>query len=394
MSDNLDMNQEKNVVDETNATTPASIYSADYVDNTPKKAVEPLVGIPEADKFGYTEPKNALQRFREKHALGCALIVFAVVLAIMLLSQLLSGLAIGIYYAATGKDELNITENYVAMAISELIPLTVGIVLANVLGIANIFKEKKKSFGAGLVPGLYILIVGAINAVIQCGSIISTGNYRWGNPVNVLVSLILCALVGFAEEIVFRGVIGEIIYRKYANSGLGIWFAAIMTSVLFGGIHLVNISAGASVIGVIVQVVAVVAEGLLFTAVYFRTRNIYVAAFLHGFLDFCAFLPITIFDTGDNLVSTIGSYSPMMLVGMIPYIGVSCLIFRNPKLREMLGRTDIRADKATKNRFRITVIIVGVILLGFWCWGFVDYMKYIYEMVMEATPDLMNGIGL
>lgn len=66
----------------------------------------------------------------------------------------------------------------------------------------------------------------------------------------------VCACFGgvFLEESIFRGLILPTLYRKYSSKKHGVFLAALISSLLFGVTHLVNLLAGASVGAVIMQI--------------------------------------------------------------------------------------------------------------------------------------------
>ena len=59
--------------------------------------------------------------------------------------------------------------------------------------------------------------------------------------------LILCLFVGLFEELIFRGVIFSVIAGYFSKDKKGLIKTFIVSSVVFGGIHIFNIAAGAGV---------------------------------------------------------------------------------------------------------------------------------------------------
>lgn len=96
--------------------------------------------------------------------------------------------------------------------------------------------------------------------------------------------LILACLVGFVEETFFRG----LMLRSLAT--LGLWRAAIISSALFGLMHLQNLLFGAELPGTLLQVAYAAAMGFGFAAVTLRTGAIWPLVIIHALIDFAAFV--------------------------------------------------------------------------------------------------------
>lgn len=89
------------------------------------------------------------------------------------------------------------------------------------------------------------------------------------------------ALVGVAEEFIFRGVIAQSLLERFGTGRAGVWKACLLSGLLFGAAHLTNLLSSAP-FGVLMQCVFAASLGTLFAAIYFRTGNLWVTVFLHG----------------------------------------------------------------------------------------------------------------
>lgn len=96
----------------------------------------------------------------------------------------------------------------------------------------------------------------------------------------------LAALVGFVEEVAFRG----LLLRWLAPSGL--WRAAVVSSVAFGVAHLVNLLSGADLGATLVQVGYATALGFAFAAVALRTGVLWPLIIIHALMDVAGFLTV------------------------------------------------------------------------------------------------------
>jgi len=93
--------------------------------------------------------------------------------------------------------------------------------------------------------------------------------------------VVLCLLVGLAEEYIFRGILVSLFLKLLHNNAFG---AVIGSSIMFGLIHLMNLKS--LPIGYVSgQVIFAAAVGLLFGTIYVKTRNLLIVILLHAFRD-------------------------------------------------------------------------------------------------------------
>ncbi len=101
------------------------------------------------------------------------------------------------------------------------------------------------------------------------------------NPVQLMMLVIFTAMIGFAEEALCRGVmLGAFLPR-------GALRAAIISSLVFGSMHLIQIYYGASIAMGLLYVVYAGLIGFGFAALYIRLGGaIWPLIFAHGLFDF------------------------------------------------------------------------------------------------------------
>jgi membrane protease YdiL (CAAX protease family) len=91
-------------------------------------------------------------------------------------------------------------------------------------------------------------------------------------------------LVGFVEEVVFRGMMLQALLIR------GPWQAAIISSLIFGCAHALNLLSGANVVATLLQIGAAMALGFMFAALALRTHTILPLIVAHGLINFFGFL--------------------------------------------------------------------------------------------------------
>ena len=104
-----------------------------------------------------------------------------------------------------------------------------------------------------------------------------------------------CLAIGLFEEAAFRGVALLMLAEKRRGTTKGLFVSILLSSAVFGVIHLANILTGANPGAVILQIGYSFLIGAMCSVVLFKTANLWLCVLLHAVYDF-----------GGNLVSTLG----------------------------------------------------------------------------------------
>lgn len=123
-------------------------------------------------------------------------------------------------------------------------------------------------------PALYLLFFALLPAVL-------------GLPAadTLLFIALNTALVGLSEEWMFRGVLFQGL-----RSRLSMWPAILLTSLLFGAVHVLNVITTGQLAEAAVQAVAAFMSGMLLIALLIRTGSIWVPITYHALWDFGTFV--------------------------------------------------------------------------------------------------------
>lgn len=140
----------------------------------------------------------------------------------------------------------------------------------------DIFKFNLTTFIYGLWLGSFIFIVILLNILTNIETI-RTIDFTLTTIVLLLLSNIT---IGLFEEILCRG----IIFNAFLKNNTPVC-AALISSCLFGVVHLLNLTHSNDYIGTITQVMYAMFLGMLFAAIYYVTKNIWSVIFLHSALD-------------------------------------------------------------------------------------------------------------
>ena len=130
----------------------------------------------------------------------------------------------------------------------------------------------------------------------------------WGGGIDfekesglILANLFLAINVVFAEEIYFRGIICNLWLEKSVKK------AVIVSSILFGICHLMNVLGGASPVETSLQICFAFTYGIVFALIFIISKSIWPCILLHAFHDSCSFLSLE------------GSMQMNILIGMVQF---------------------------------------------------------------------------
>jgi len=129
------------------------------------------------------------------------------------------------------------------------------------------------------LPLLLLVIVSKISEITSLG-------IHGSDPNFILTGLFIYVAGGFMEEAVFRGLVLRTLLP------LGLVRAAILSSMIFAVVHVLNLAAGANLANTLLQVVVTFLMGLAFVAPLAVTRNIWPLIFIHALNNFGGYLAV------------------------------------------------------------------------------------------------------
>ncbi len=176
---------------------------------------------------------------------------------------------------------------YLALAVKMGVIFILGYSLIkkfNIFSLAGVSKKEKWNFQElNLIP-VYLFVLGIMSVVTQDPSTV--------NLLNVLLLLVACLMVGFAEEFLFRGYIQSTLLKRFVHWDKGIFISVGLSSLCFGILHFINIFTGAGLIRVMIQVVYATFIGFFFGALLLKTNKLVPIAITHGLINFFFSLPL------------------------------------------------------------------------------------------------------
>ena len=190
-------------------------------------------------------------------------------------------------------------------------------------------------FAASMFLGLF-----GLSRLLNSGVTISA--FQW----ILMIGHVL--LVGFCEEVMFRGLIQRALHRLFGEDSFGhVFLAVLCNGIIFGCMHLFNMDRGNPMLATIHQVGITCFMGMLFGAIYYRTgKNIWYMMILHALYDLLGLIVNGRASgaTLNNVLDTTGGSMSLLavLIAIAVWGGVNTLgtlfILRPKKLNPLLEK--------------------------------------------------------
>lgn len=147
------------------------------------------------------------------------------------------------------------------------------------------------------------------------------------NSTIIMFVFINTMMVGFSEEVMFRGAM----YRAFEGV-MRTWPAILLTCLLFGAVHTLNVFITGDLLPAVIQSVAAAMSGLVFMAILIRTGSIWPAIIYHGLWDCFIFLMTTSVASDLSLANTeapgsASLYAPILF--NLPNVAFALIMLRN-----------------------------------------------------------------
>ena len=268
-----------------------------------------------------------LKRLRTAHPIVFCVLAEVVFLASLFVTDLIFTIVLVLLRA-----DFSALDTYLYSTLQELVGALIAVLFLVRTDRAGLLRRRGSGFFNGLLVGMYPLVFIGYNTF---------GSLLLGRPENgtlqpavrICTFLANMAMVGVAEEFIFRGVIAQTLLEHFGTSRAGVWKACLLSGVLFGAAHLTNIL-GSAPFGVLMQCVFAASLGTLFAAVYFRTGNLWVTVFLHGAMDISSMLIGGLYGT-TTVAEAVSGYDASMLLSVLLYLIPTAFLLRRKKLPEV-----------------------------------------------------------
>jgi membrane protease YdiL (CAAX protease family) len=248
-----------------------------------------------------------LKRLRAKHPVG-----FCVLSEVLFLGSLLLASYLIVFALVLFGVDLERVDSYFLSAVQEAVGMVVALVILGRTGKMYLLRRRGSGFFNGLLVGMYplVLIGYSLYTKLMFGM---PEDGRLQPAFSIFSFFLSMALVGVAEEFIFRGVIAQSLLERFGTGRAGVWKACLLSGLLFGAAHLTNLLSSAP-FGVLMQCVFAASLGTLFAAIYFRTGNLWVT---------------------EDVAESISGYDASMMLSILIYLIPTLFLLRKKKIGEV-----------------------------------------------------------
>lgn len=195
--------------------------------------------------------------------------------------------------------------------------------IKSISGLSNSYKWTFKYFN--IIP-IYLIVLGVLSAMAYDLTQIQMQD--------LLLLLLACMIVGFAEEFLFRGVLQSMFLKTYHNKKRGLLLSVLFPAIIFGLFHLINLTNNPNVMAVVMQVVFATFIGFFFGVLVLKTNKIIPVAITHGLINFSFSL---LFLPGLNVEEPTGfSLAPIILT--LPLFIIGLLVIKKVKTEDVVDK--------------------------------------------------------
>ena len=277
----------------------------------------------------------------------------------------------------------------VFFVIAEILLIIFMLIVLVIFGNSYVFREKKVGFFKGLIIGLPMVLFSLY--LLSDSALYAIHGLNIANLINLVA---LCAGVGIAEEFLCRAWLQNEFIERFGSTNKGVIMSIFLSSIVFGAMHITNgLFTSQTMFETLMQIMQAVGSGMLLGAIYYKTKNIWVNSFIHGFFDFAIMLAeVNLIKDCTNVYTTLeqgisGILSTIIIIGF--YVG--CAFFA---LSSKEGQTFYKKDQLKKKRtISIIVCIVSLILLPISGFFFKEDVGVCYTYKDEIINDVFD-IGI
>ena len=169
-----------------------------------------------------------LKRLRTAHPIVFCVLAEVVFLASLFVTDLIFTIVLVLLRA-----DFSALDTYLYSTLQELVGALVAVLFLVRTDRAGLLRRRGSGVFNGLLVGMYPLVFIGYNTF---------GSLLLGRPENgtlqpavrICTFLANMAMVGVAEEFIFRGVIAQALLEHFGTSRAGVWKACLLSGVLFG----------------------------------------------------------------------------------------------------------------------------------------------------------------
>lgn len=266
-----------------------------------------------------------MNELRKNHAIAYSALAVAAGMIIALLVDVLTEAAI-----AAGAPGAFSAASAILVKIT---PIIVAVVFLALTGKLGLIRPRAAGFGRGLACGAPLLALFCLMGLYALANVVE-GDVQFDGGI-VAKALFYFLLVGIGEEFLARAVAAETLLEHFGTTHAGIVKACVVSGVIFGAMHVVNLFGGMDPAGVVVQMLSTAGAGMVFAAIYFRCGNLWATVVLHALWD-ASLLAATVSSKGVDAVSSAGGGNPAgSIVFLVVLVLIALFLLRKKKTAQV-----------------------------------------------------------
>ena len=267
-----------------------------------------------------------MAEFRKNHPVAYAVIAVAVGMVAALLVNWLTDMA-----CAAGLPDALAAASAILV---KLVPIIIAVAFLTATGRIGLIRPRSAGFGRGLACGAVLLAFFGVMGLYAVANV-ATGEAKINLPI-IAKALFYFLLVGIGEEFLARAVAGETLLEHFGLTHDGIVKACVVSGIIFGAMHVVNIFTGADVPSVALQMLTTAGAGMLFGAIYFRSSNLWACVLLHMLWDSALFAATTSASFAKAASTSVGGGNPVGGVIFAAFlVGISLFLLRKGRTEQV-----------------------------------------------------------
>ena len=171
-------------------------------------------------------------------------------------------------------------------------------------------------------------------------------------PIHYVLFALNCIFVGLFEEVIFRGIAFSLLAGCFTKDRNGFLKTYVLSSLIFGAVHLLNVFFGAGIGPTLLQTGYTVLTGGLFAFAFIKTKNILFSALTHAVYNFAGLLFTA--EQGLGVGSAIFYLPNVLVMATVSLLVGSFILYKvwtypEDERRELYENLGFGVDNSSKN---------------------------------------------
>lgn len=154
----------------------------------------------------------------------------------------------------------------------------------------------------------------------------------------MVLFLLHVLFVGIGEELLFRGILQNAMHEYFGEDSLKkLYKAIILSSTLFGMVHLVNVFKGVTFLSAFFQALVAIPVGGGLGAMYYRSnKNLWVCIIAHASVDMNSFIASGVL-SGTTITESINEMDYAQIITFILFVVVDMYVLRKSVMKKRMA---------------------------------------------------------